>query len=74
MFKKKFDVIITNPPFGATEDISIQNNFSKELQSKDTADLFVILLMQILKDKGRAGIILPDGFLYASGSKERIRK
>lgn len=73
-YEKKFNVIITNPPFGATEDMSIQNNFPKELQSKDTADLFVILLMQILKDKGRAGIILPDGFLYASGSKERIRK
>ena len=63
-------VIITNPPFGATEDISIQNNFSKELQSKDTADLFVILLMQILKDKGRAALFFLMGFYMLVDQKK----
>lgn len=71
---EKVDVIVTNPPFGAIEDESVQFNFPSELRSRDTADLFIILMMQLLKDGGRAAIVLPDGFLFAGGVKQRIRK
>ena len=70
----KFDVILMNPPFGGTEKKSVQQNFPNELKSAETADLFMIEIMYRLKSKGRAGVILPDGFLNGHGNKAKIRE
>lgn len=68
------DVILTNPPFGGLEDEGVYPNFPIGFKSRDTADLFVYLMIKTLKRNGRAGIILPDGFLFASGVRARLRK
>lgn len=62
----KFDVIMMNPPFGGSELDIIKQNFPTDLQSKETADLFLALIMYRLKDNGRVGVILPDGFLFGN--------
>lgn len=72
--KDRVDVIVTNPPFGGAEDVSIQGNFPQEYKTKETADLFLVLIMRILKKGGRAGIVLPDGFMFGDGVKRRIKK
>jgi type I restriction enzyme M protein len=68
------DVIITNPPFGGVEEDGIENNFPAEFRTKETADLFLVLVMELLKYGGRAAIVLPDGTLFGEGVKTKIKK
>lgn len=69
-----FDVILMNPPYGGSELESIKANFPLELRSSETADLFMALIMHRLKDKGRAAVILPDGFLFGTdGAKLALK-
>ena len=58
------DVILMNPPYGGSEkNRSKKINFPSDLASSETADLFMSVIMYRLKEKGRAAVILPDGFL-----------
>ena len=68
------DVIITNPPFGGVEEDGIENNFPADFRTKETADLFLVLVMELLKAGGRAAIVLPDGTLFGEGVKTKIKK
>ncbi|MFC0015217.1 MULTISPECIES: class I SAM-dependent DNA methyltransferase [Allobacillus] len=61
---EKADVIIMNPPYGGTEEKSIQINFPTALQSSETADLFMAMILYRLKKDGRVGIVLPNSFLF----------
>lgn len=70
----KFDVILMNPPYGGTEKKGIQNNFPSELRSAETADLFMIEILFRIKENGKVGVILPDGFLTGTGNKSKIRE
>jgi len=72
--KKRVDVIVTNPPFGGMEEDGIESNFPTEFRTRETADLFLVLLMKILKPGGRAGLVLPDGTLFGNGVKTRIKE
>ena len=72
--KDRMDVILTNPPFGGNEEEGIKANFPKPFQTNETADLFLILILNLLKEGGRAGIVLPNGSLFQLGATERIRK
>lgn len=62
----KVDVIIMNPPYGGTEEDTIKINFPVEMQSSETADLFIALILYRLKENGRAGVVLPDNFLFSN--------
>ncbi|MFB2636421.1 N-6 DNA methylase [Shewanella bicestrii] len=75
------DVIITNPPFGGTEEDGIEKNFPADMQTRETADLFLQLIIEVLKDGsasngkgGRAAVVLPDGTLFGEGVKTKIKK
>ena len=70
---KQVDVIVTNPPYGGIEEDGVSSNFAKEFQTKETADLFMALLMEKLSDNGRAGIVLPDSILFGDGVKNNIK-
>ncbi len=70
----KVDVIITNPPFGGAENKVISNPVPAELRNTETADLFLVHIMALLKDGGRCGLVLPDGFLFGTGVKSTIKK
>lgn len=77
--KDKFDVILMNPPYGGSEKDSIKMNFPMNLRSSETADLFISVMMYRLKRDGRAGVILPDGFLFGEDNakvaiKEKLLK
>jgi len=52
----------------------METNFPKNYRTKESADLFLILMIQYLKNNGRAGIVLPDGSLTGDGVKARIRE
>jgi type I restriction enzyme M protein len=71
----RFHVIAMNPPYGGIEEDSIKVNFPSSLQSSETADLFMTLIMYRLKKNGRAGVVLPDSFLFGDDSaKIEIKK
>ena len=70
----RVDVVVTNPPFGGIEEPGIEQNFPQAVRTRETADLFLVLIMRILKPGGRAGIILPDGTLFGEGVKTRIKQ
>lgn len=71
---QRYDVIAANPPFGGTEEAGIENNFPADVRTRETADLFMALFMKILKPGGRAGVVLPDGFLAGEGVKQRLKE
>lgn len=70
----RVDVILANPPFGSVVSNNNENNFPKTYRTKESADLFLILMIHLLKTGGRASIVLPDGSLTGDGVKGRIRK
>jgi type I restriction enzyme M protein len=72
--KERVDVIVTNPPFGGMEEDGIEANFPAEFRTRETADLFLVLLMKLLKPGGRGGLVLPDGTLFGEGVKTRIKE
>ena len=73
--KDKFDIILMNPPYGGTEKKSVQQNFPTELRDSETADLFMVEILYRLKQNGKVGIVLPDGFLFGNdNTKVNIKK
>lgn len=72
--KERVDIVVTNPPFGGMEEDGIETNFPAAFRTRETADLFLVLIMQLLKQDGRAAVVLPDGFLFGEGIKTRIKE
>ncbi len=72
--KNRVDVVLTNPPFGGQEEDGIEKNFKTKLRSRETADLFLMLIIRMLKKGGRCAIVLPDGTLFGDGIKARIKE
>jgi type I restriction enzyme M protein len=72
--KDRVDLILANPPFGGVVSNNNENNFPQTYRTKESADLFLILMIHLLKDGGRAAIVLPDGSLTGDGVKQRIRQ
>lgn len=70
---EQLDVIVTNPPFGGTEEDGIEKNFPAEMQTRETADLFLQLIVEVLAKNGRAAVVLPDGTLFGEGVKTKIK-
>lgn len=72
--KHRVNVILANPPFGGIVANNNENNFPQSFRTKESADLFLILMIHLLKNEGRAGIVLPDGSLTGDGLKQRVRE
>ena len=70
----RVDIILTNPPFGGREEGGIEDNFPKHFQTRETADLFLALIVRLLKNGGRAAVVLPDGTLFGEGVKTRLKE
>jgi type I restriction enzyme M protein len=72
--KERVDVIVANPPFGGMEEDGIETNFPSAFRTRETADLFMTLFIHLLRDGGRAAVVLPDGFLFGEGMKTRLKE
>jgi type I restriction enzyme M protein len=70
----RVDIVLTNPPFGGREEDGIESNFPKHFQTRETADLFLALIIRLLKPGGRAAVVLPDGSLFGEGVKTRLKE
>jgi type I restriction enzyme M protein len=66
-WNEKFDLILANPPFMTPKGgIKPHNKFS--LPSNRAEVLFVDYIVNHLRPKGRAGIIVPEGIIFQSGN------
>ncbi len=72
--KHRVNVILANPPFGGIVANNNETNFPQNFRTKESADLFLILMIHLLKNGGRSGIVLPDGSLTGDGIKLRVRR
>jgi type I restriction enzyme M protein len=50
----RVDIVLTNPPFGGREEDGIESNFPAHFRTRETADLFLALIIRLLKPGGRA--------------------
>lgn len=75
-WKKKdhVDIVLTNPPFGGKEEDGTEDNFPAQFKTKETADLFLALIIRLLKKNGRAAVVLPDGTMFGDGIKKTLKK
>lgn len=72
--KHRVNVILANPPFGGIVANNNETNFPQTYRTKESADLFLILMIHLLKQDGRAGIVLPDGSLTGDGVNNAFAK
>ena len=56
------------------EEDGIETNFPAKFRTRETADLFLVLILTLLKDGGRGAIVLPDGTLFGEGVKTTIKE
>lgn len=70
---ERVDIVLTNPPFGGKEEDGIEANFPT-FRTRETADLFLALIIRLLKPGGRAAVVLPDGSLFGEGIKTRLKE
>lgn len=70
-----FDVVIGNPPYGIvlSQSQKAMLNSKYEFGTTETAILFIVKALEILKVNGSHSYILPKAFTYAS-NYEKIRK
>jgi len=72
--KERVNIIVANPPFGGMEEDGIETNFPQAFRTRETADLFMTLFIHLLRNGGRAAVVLPDGFLFGEGMKTRLKE
>ena len=79
--KDRVDIVVTNPPFGGEEEKGIQGNFPEDLQTSETALLFLQLIMRRLRRQpsksgrpARAAVVVPNGTLFGDGVCARIKE
>ena len=74
--KEKYTLVLANPPFkGSLDNESVSADLLKTCKTKKTELLFLALFLRILKNGGRAAVIVPDGVLFGSSkAHKQIRK
>jgi type I restriction enzyme M protein len=83
----EYDMVLANPPFGKKSSVTIVNESGE--QSKETLIInrddfwastsnkqlnFLQHIFTILKQHGRAAVVLPDNVLFEGGAGETIRR
>jgi len=71
---ERYDVVMTNPPFGGKEGQHIQQNFP--IKSQATELLFLQHIMKKLKprDSARCGMVVPEGTLFRGGAFASVKR
>jgi type I restriction enzyme M protein len=68
---ERFQVVLTNPPFGGKEGKEAQSPFP--FKTRATQVLFVQYVIQILEPGGRCGIVLDEGLLYRTNEEAFVK-
>ena len=73
---ESFDVILANPPFKGSLDFEdVHSGLLRQVKTKKTELLFLLLILRMLKIGGRSATIVPDGVLFgSSGAHRQLRQ
>jgi len=72
---ERVECVITNPPFGGLEEAGVGDDYPRPLRTRETADMFLTLIVKkLLKEGGRAAVVLPDGALFGEGVKAKVKE
>ncbi len=84
---KRFDYVLANPPFGKKSSMTITNEEGEEDRDALTYERqdfwettsnkqlnFLQHIVTILKQDGKAAVVLPDNVLFEGGAGEKIRR
>ena len=66
----RVDVVLTNPPFGGVEEDGIENNFPLEFRTRETADLFMALILRRAEGRGTGGRRAPGRVPVRGGRQD----
>ncbi|MGX9836763.1 N-6 DNA methylase [Enterobacter dykesii] len=67
--------LVTNPPFGGYEENEAGSDYPSNVRTRETADMFMALIIKkLLKENGRAAVVLPDNFLFGVGIKSTLKE
>lgn len=74
MWMKKFDLVLTNPPFGTDGDLPGRDDIT--FPSANNQLNFIQIIYNSLRRNGkaRAAVVVPDNVLFADGIGEKIRQ
>ena len=74
--KTLYNVIVTNPPFGARPQGSVDVSISRPdfIKTSDNQVNFLQHIMSIVKTGGRVGVVLPDSVLTDGGATAKVRQ
>lgn len=68
----EFSLVLANPPFAGSVDAeSIANDLTRMVKTKKTELLFLALMLRVMKNGGRAAVIVPDGVLFGSSTAHK---
>jgi type I restriction enzyme M protein len=83
----RFDIILTNPPFGKKSSTTVVAKDGKVSKEKDIVERddfwattsnkqlnFVQHVKTLLKQNGRAAVVVPDNVLFEGGAGETVRR
>ncbi len=63
-----YDVVLANPPFTGQVDATMLVSSLKALGTTKSEILFMERITEMIGERGRAAVILPDGALFSSGA------
>jgi type I restriction enzyme M protein len=67
--KEAFDVVMANPPFKGTIDAdNLDPKLRSRVKTKKSELLFLVLILRMLRQGGRAAVIVPDGVLFSTSA------
>jgi type I restriction enzyme M protein len=67
--KEGFDIVLANPPFKGQLDFEdVDAGLLRQVKTKKTELLFLVLILRMLKNGGRSATIVPDGVLFGSST------
>jgi type I restriction enzyme M protein len=71
---QRYDIVLTNPPFGGKEGAHIQNNFN--IKNNATELLFLQYILKKLKHtpNARAAVVVPEGTLFRGGAFAQVKQ
>ena len=71
-----YTLVLANPPFAGSLDYeTVAKDLQQVVKTKKTELLFLALMIKLLKNGGRAAVIVPDGVLFGSSNAHKaLRK
>jgi type I restriction enzyme M protein len=71
---EKVDCLVTNPPFGGYEDDGVGADFPSDLRTRETADMFITLIIKNFEGWWPCCRSIADGFMFGDGIKGKLKE